>query len=106
MKENTVAIHNGLRTEIAENFMNSLKDLFTESYISVPDSKVDLVDELSGTVSDLEEKLKEYQNVTVKGVRYIELSEDNYSMKDLDGNDLSTDGYDHIFVDEYFEDLS
>ena len=26
-------------------------------------------------------------------------------MKDIDGNDLSTDGYDHIFVDEYFEDL-
>ena len=57
-------------------------------------------------ILDLDEKLKEYQNVTVKGVRYIELSEDNYSMKDIDGNDLSTDGYDHIFVDEYFEDLS
>ena len=56
-------------------------------------------------ILDLEEKLKEYQNVTIKGVRYIELSEDNYSMKDIDGNDLSTDGYDHIFVDEYFEDL-
>ena len=56
-------------------------------------------------ILDLDEKLKEYQNVTVKGVRYIELSEDNYSMKDIDGNDLSTDGYDHIFVDEYFEDL-
>ena len=56
-------------------------------------------------ILDLEEKLKEYQNVTVKGVRYIELSEDNYSMKDIDGNDLSTDGYDHIFVDEFFEDL-
>ena len=53
-------------------------------------------------ILDLEEKLKEYQNVTVKGVRYI----DGYSMKDVDGNDLSTDGYDHIFVDEYFEDLS
>ena len=26
-------------------------------------------------------------------------------MKDIDGNNLSTDGYDHIFVDEYFEDL-
>jgi len=57
MKENQVAIHQGLRTEIAENFMNSLKDLFVESYIDVPESKVDLVDELSGTVSDLEEKL-------------------------------------------------
>ena len=56
-------------------------------------------------ILDLEEKLKEYQNVTVKGVRYMELSENDYFMKDLDGNDLSTDGYDHIFVDEYFEDL-
>ena len=26
-------------------------------------------------------------------------------MKDVYGNDLSTDGYNHIFVDEYFEDL-
>ena len=60
-------------------------------------------------ILDLEEKLKEYQNVTVKGVRYIEWSEDKkeyYSMKDIVGNDLSTDGYNHIFVDEYFEDLS
>ena len=59
-------------------------------------------------ILDLEEKLKDYQNVTVKGVRYIEWSEgrkEYYSMKDVDGNDLSTDGYDHIFVDEFFEDL-
>ena len=59
-------------------------------------------------ILDLEEKLKDYQNVTVKGVRYHEWSEGRkkcYSMKDIDGNNLSTDGYDHIFVDEYFEDL-
>ena len=56
-------------------------------------------------ILDLEEKLKEYQNVTIKGVRYMELSKDDYYMKDLDRNDLSTDGYDHVFVDEYFEDL-
>ena len=56
-------------------------------------------------ILDLEEKLKDYQNVTVKAVRYIELSGDDYYMKDIDGNDLSTDGFDHIFVDEYFEDL-
>jgi hypothetical protein len=59
-------------------------------------------------ILDLEEKLKEYQNITVKGVRYIEWIKDGlrfYSMKDIDGNDLSTDEYDHIFVDEYFEDL-
>jgi hypothetical protein len=57
MTENKVAVETGLRTEIAEGFMNSLRDLFEESYISVPDSKVDLVDELATQVEELEEKL-------------------------------------------------
>jgi hypothetical protein len=57
MEENRVAIQNGLRTEIAETFMNKMKDLFTESYIEVPESKVDLVDELAEQVEELEEKL-------------------------------------------------
>jgi len=55
MDENKVAIQNGLRTEIAEKFMNSLKDLFTESYIEVPESKVDLVDEMAAEINELEE---------------------------------------------------
>ena len=57
MEENKVAIQNGLRTEIAEKFMNSLKDLFTESYIEVPESKVDIVDELAENVDELEGQL-------------------------------------------------
>ena len=57
MDENKIAIQNGLRTEIAEKFMNSLKDLFTESYIEVPESKVDIVDELAETVDELEGQL-------------------------------------------------
>tara|TARA_R110000782_G_scaffold21685_7_gene58082 strand:+ start:1594 stop:2523 length:930 start_codon:yes stop_codon:yes gene_type:complete len=57
MKENEVAIQNGLRTEIAEEFMDKLQALFTESYIAVPDSKVDLVDELSEAKADLENQL-------------------------------------------------
>ena len=57
MEENKLAIQNGLRTEIAENFMNGMRDLFVESYVEVPESKVDLVDELAEQVSELEEKL-------------------------------------------------
>ena len=57
MEENRVAVQNGLRTEIAETFMNKMKDLFVESYIEVPDTKVDLVDELASQVEELEEKL-------------------------------------------------
>ena len=59
VKENELAVENGLRTEIAEGFMSKLKDLFTESYIEVPESKVDLVDELAEQVEELESKLNE-----------------------------------------------
>ena len=59
MEENKLAVQSGLRTEIAEKFMNSLKDLFTESYIEVPESKVDLVDELAENVEELENALNE-----------------------------------------------
>ena len=55
MEDNKVAVQTGLRTEIAEKFMNNLKDLFTESYIEVPESKVDLVDDLAAEVEELEE---------------------------------------------------
>ena len=57
MEENRVAIQSGLRTEIAENFMESLKGLFVESYVDVPESKVDLVDDLAEQVAELEESL-------------------------------------------------
>ena len=57
VEENKVAIENGLRTEIAEDFMTALQGVFKENYIEVPESKVDLVDELADKVVDLEESL-------------------------------------------------
>jgi hypothetical protein len=57
MTDNQVAIQAGLRAEIAEDFMTGLKGLFEQSYIEVPESKVDLVDDLADTVEELEEKL-------------------------------------------------
>ena len=59
MEDNKLAIQNGLRTEIAENFMKNLKDLFIESYIDVPEEKVDLVDDLAEQVEALEKELNE-----------------------------------------------
>ena len=57
MEENKLAIQNGLRTEIAENFMVGMKELFVESYIDVPETKIDLVDDLADQVDELEEAL-------------------------------------------------
>ena len=59
MEDNKVAIQTGLRTEIAEGFMGKLKDVFTESYIAVPDSKIDLVDELAEANEELEAQVNE-----------------------------------------------
>lgn len=55
MTENKLEITNGLRTEIAEEFMTKLKQVFVESYIDVPDSKVDLVDNMAAQITELEE---------------------------------------------------
>jgi len=57
MKENEVAVTQGLRTEIAEDFMTSLQSVFKEHYIEVPEGKVDLVDELNEQVNELEDTL-------------------------------------------------
>ena len=56
MEDNALAIQSGLRSEIAEGFMDKLKDLFVESYVEVPESKVDLVDELATANEELEEQ--------------------------------------------------
>lgn len=73
MEDNKLAIQNGLRTDIAENFMDKLKDLFTESYITVPESKVDLVDELSESVEELESKLNETTQKVIETSEELEV---------------------------------
>lgn len=66
MKENEVAIHQGLRTEVAENFIEGFMDLCRESYVEVPESKVDLVDGLATEVEELEGKLNEQTHVMLE----------------------------------------
>ena len=57
MEDNKLAIETGLRTEISESFMKQLHQVFTEHYIEVPESKIDLVDELSNQKDELEEQV-------------------------------------------------
>ena len=59
MNQNEVAIEKGLRTEMVEDFIGGLRNLFAEHYIDVPAEKVDLVDELATKVESLEDKLNE-----------------------------------------------
>mgnify|MGYP001259032388 FL=1 len=57
IKDNELQVQQGLRTEIAEEFMTSLQSVFKEHYIEVPEGKEDLVDDLNEQVTELEETL-------------------------------------------------
>jgi hypothetical protein len=59
IEENQEFVDNKLRTEIAENFMSALQSTFTEHYIEVPDSKVDLVDQLAEEAAEVKVELEE-----------------------------------------------
>ncbi len=62
MKDNEVAIEQGLRAEITEDFIGGLKQLFEDHYIDIPEDKVDIVGELTDKVGELEESLNEQIN--------------------------------------------
>ena len=69
MAANEVAIESTLRNELAEEFMDGLKNLFAEHYINVPQEKVDVLEALADKVNALEEKLDETitENSELKG---------------------------------------
>ncbi len=74
MAENQVAIDNGLRTEITEEFISGLKTLFKESYIDVPEDKYDVLDELTTKVDSLTSDLDESINDNIElAKQYVEL---------------------------------
>ena len=59
IEENRLAIENSLRTEIAEEFIDNLKNLFAEHYIDVPEEKIDVVEDLAARVEELEQMVNE-----------------------------------------------
>ena len=59
MKANELAVEHGIKTEMAENVLSGLKQVFVENFIDLPDEKVDLVDEMTEQLHSMETKLNE-----------------------------------------------
>lgn len=72
MEENKVAVESGLRTELAESFISSLKKVFVENYVEVPVAKRDLYSELESKVSTLEESTKTTQESLAEANKKLE----------------------------------
>jgi hypothetical protein len=68
MEDNTLAVTSGLRTEIAESLIDGIKRVFEENYVTVPEDRVDIVDELATKVEELEDALSNeiHENVSLR----------------------------------------
>jgi hypothetical protein len=66
MKENELAVEAGMKTEIVENFIYGLRDLFENSFIDMPEEKYNVVDELFEANGELEAKLNEQINENIQ----------------------------------------
>ena len=66
LEENQLAVDRGIKTEITEDFIAGLKNLFEEHYISIPDEKVDVVEGMADQIRKMEERLDEQVKANVK----------------------------------------
>ena len=72
IKNNQVAIDSTLRTEIAESFITSLKNVFAENYIDIPKADKDLVQSLNARVVELQVQVKEARSSIVSSKKQNE----------------------------------
>ena len=65
LKENKLAVDQGLKSELSESFMNGMKSLFEEHYVSIPEDKYDVLESMVNKLDDMESKLNEQINKNV-----------------------------------------
>jgi hypothetical protein len=64
--DNQLSIDNGIKTEIAENLMAGLANLFMENNINLPEEQQDVVAEMAAKLDEMEEKLNEQIEINVE----------------------------------------
>ena len=57
--ENALAIEAGLKTEMTESFLQGMKGLFEDHYVSIPEEKYDVIESMVDKLDEMESKLNE-----------------------------------------------
>ena len=57
--ENTLAIEQGLKTDMTESFLEGMRGLFEEHYVTIPEDKYDVLESMVEKLDDMETKLNE-----------------------------------------------
>ena len=71
-KDNELAIEQGLKAELTEDFMSGLKNLFEDHYIDIPETKVDVVEELAAKNEELQSQLNAEMEKNMEAKKAIE----------------------------------
>lgn len=75
VKDNAIAVEQGIKTQIAENFITGLKNLFENHYIDVPAEKYNVLDDLYAQNRQLQSNLNEAVNVAIELKKQVALTE-------------------------------
>ncbi len=59
MEENALVIEQGLKTEMTESFLQGMRGLFEEHYVSIPEDKYDVLESMVEKLDEMETKLNE-----------------------------------------------
>ena len=57
--ENQLAVEHGLKTEMTESFLEGMKKLFEDHYVTIPEEKYDVIESMVDKLDDMESKLNE-----------------------------------------------
>jgi hypothetical protein len=66
LEENKLVVENGIKNELSESFMQGLKGLFEDHYVTLPDEKYDIFESMVAKLDDMEDKLNEQIETNVK----------------------------------------
>jgi len=67
LQENALQVERGLRTEMTESFLEGMRGLFENHYVTIPDDKYDVVENMVEKLDEMESKLNEQieKNITI-----------------------------------------
>ena len=59
IQENALAVEHGLKTEMTESFLQGMKSLFEDHYVSIPEEKYNVIESMVDKLDEMEGKLNE-----------------------------------------------
>ena len=67
LQENALEVEQGLKTEMTESFLQGMKGLFEDHYVTIPEDRYDVLESMVEKLDDMESKLNEqiHRNVAL-----------------------------------------